>query len=330
MIKRIQVFLGPTLSRVLVIWLLLTGFISLVLNSVVQQYDWVRPVQSLLALAFVLGAVIIFFIRLPPDERGRWSAILVPAVLALAVGLTLLPQYSTLLIGAALGWVVAGLFLSRSRMPIAYREAIKHLRKQEYAESAKVMDKVIRAEPDNPQHYKFRAEVYRLSGKLKQAIRDYEKMTELVPDSPIGYNGLSEVHLQSGNYAEALKAAERAHQLAPSDWVTLYNLGMIEDRLLLSQSVIDHLARALALKVKDVRHRLLIHFYLLRAYVRLGQISAAEEHLAALKRHGRGLDEWQTILEAKEAETLRAVIGADVAQAANLMGGQIKLNEWQP
>lgn len=39
--------------------------------------------------------------------------------------------------------------------------------------------------------------------------------------------------------------------------------------------LIEHLQKALALKVPDTRHHLLIDFYLLRAYGRLGRISEA-------------------------------------------------------
>ena len=40
---------------------------------------------------------------------------------------------------------------------------------------------------------------------------------------------------------------------------------MIEDRLKQSENVVEHLQKAIALKVPDIRHRLLIDFYLLRA-----------------------------------------------------------------
>ncbi len=322
-IQTLQIFLGPERSRALVLLLGITGLISLMLNAIVNDYDWVRPVQTLLALMFVAGAAVIIGSRMTPGERGRWTAILLPAVIALFIALVIAPQFSAVLIGGSVGWIIAALFLGRSRMPMAYREAVRHLRKNQYAEAAKVMDQIIKEEPRNPDHYRFRAEVLRVWGKLDRAVRDYQKMTQLAPDSALAFNGLAEVLLQAGKHAQALEAAQQANQLAPDDWVTYYNLGMIEDRLGESQAVIQHLQRALDLKVKEKRHRALIHFYLARAYARLGDWDAAHDQLNRLKQLPAGLEEWQTILNSSQADTLRAVLGEDVRLAQEAVAGRL-------
>lgn len=325
MIKRIQFFLGPTGSRILVVWLALTGFISLVLNVIVNDYDWVRPVQSLLVVAFVVGAVAIFAWRMEPEERGRWLGILAPALGALFLGLFIVPQWALPLVGGALGWVIAGLFLSRNRMPQEYRDAVRHLRKNRYEEAVKIMDKVIKIQPDNPNHYRFRAEILRVWGKLDRARRDYQKMTQIAPDSALAFNGLAEVCLQARNYPAALEAAQQAQRLAPDDWVTYYNLGMIEDRLGESAQVVTYLEHALNLKIKDERHRALIHFFLVRAYTRLEDTTAAQKQLDLLKHHRDGLDEWEKLLKSDQADTLRAALGADIEAAQGVADGQITL-----
>lgn len=322
MINRLTLFLGPARLRALFFLLAGTGLASLILNVIVDEYDWVRPVQTLLALAFVVGAAIIVLGRLDPEDRGRWLALLLPAVGAIVLGLTVLPQYLLPLTGAALGWIVAGLFLFRTRTPMEYQKAVKLLRKNDYPEAVKVMDDLIRTEPDESNHYRFRAELLRLWGKLDRARRDYQRMTELDPQSAVAFNGLAEVELQSGHYTQALDAAQTANTLAPGEWVALYNLGMIEDRLGLSGDVIEHLQAALALKVPDARHRLLMHFYLARAHARLGNADGAAGALAALKKERSGLEEWQTILASDQAATLRAVLGADVALAQALVDGE--------
>jgi predicted Zn-dependent protease len=327
MIKRVQLFLGPARSRAFVVWFGVTGLASLILNSMVSEYTWVRPVQTIIVIVFLVGVAVIFGGRMEPGERGRWFGILLPSVVALFIAVFIAPQLGGVLIGGALGWVVAGLFLSRSRMPIQYKEAVRHLRKNQYAEAVKVMDGVIKDEPDEPNHYRFRAEILRIWGKLDRATRDYQKMTKLAPDSALAYNGLAEVYLQNRDYQNALAAAEKANQLAPGDWVTYYNLGMIEDRLGQSRAVIDHLQKALSYKVKDVRHRALIHFYLARAYSRLNQSEPAQEQVKALKKLGTGLEEWQTILNSEQAETLRAVLGDDVKAAQALVDGQLSFAE---
>lgn len=323
-IQRIQIFLGPARARAFVLWFALTGLASLILNAFVNQYEWVRAVQSLLVIVFLVGAAVIVGGRLSPDERGRWLAILVPALIAIFIALAIAPQFSAALLGGALGWIVAGLLLTRSRMPMAYREAVRHLRKNEYEQAVRVMDRVIKDEPGRPEHYRFRAEVLRVWGKLDRAARDYRKMTELAPDSAVAFNGLSEVYTQAGKYDEALEAARWANALSPEDWVTYYNLGLIEDRLKQSSAVIEHLQKALALRVKEKRHQALVHFYLARAYSRSGDLAAAQEQARALKKLAVGLEEWQTILNSSQADTLRAVLGDDVRLALALAAGEIE------
>ncbi|HEX2906636.1 MAG TPA: hypothetical protein VHO69_07245, partial [Phototrophicaceae bacterium] len=67
-LNRIGIFLGPNGTRALIVWLAFTGLASLILNAFVNQYDWVRPVQTLLVLAFLIGAAVIVGVRLPPEE----------------------------------------------------------------------------------------------------------------------------------------------------------------------------------------------------------------------------------------------------------------------
>lgn len=323
MISRILEFLGPTGARALFLWLAITGLASLVLNVVVDQYDWVRPVQTLLALAAIVGAVIIAVLRLDSQERRRWISILSPALGALILAFTVLPQLQLPLLGAALGWIVAGLLLFRTRTPTAYRQAVRHLRRNEMEQAVRTMDAVIRDDPNDAQHYRFRAELLRVWGKLERARRDYVRVTELEPKSAIGFNGVAEVELQAGRYTEALTAASTAAELAPDEWVALYNLGMIQDRLEQSEAVVSSLTRALALRVPDARHRLLIHLYLARAYARQGDHSALAQEMAELRRLKGGLEEWRKLLASEQADTLRKVLGADVDTLADIMSGAL-------
>ncbi len=309
-------FLGPARLRALFIVIAATGLLSLVLNAV--SADWVLPVQSLLVVVAVVGSLIIIVGKMEAEDRGRWLALLMPAFGALVLALTVLPQFSLPLLGASLGWIVAGLFFFRSRGPMEYQQAVKHLRKSEYAEAVKTMDILIKQQPNDPNHYRFRAELLRLWGRLDRARRDYQRLIELDPKSPVAYNGLAEVLLQSGDYPAAHEAGLRAAELAPDEWVALYNLGMIEDRLHQSDEVISHIQAALALKVPDARHRLLMHFYLARAHARLGDAAAAQSAALEVRRHKNGLEEWQKILGSDQAQTLRAVLGADVEAAADL------------
>jgi tetratricopeptide (TPR) repeat protein len=323
MIKRFRLFLGETRLRALFVLLALTGLGSLVLNAV--DADWTVAVQTLMLLLFFVGAVVIILSAMKRDERLRWLAIIAPAFGALVLALTVGQQFSALLLGGAGGWVIAAALIFKPRSPMAYRVAIKHLRRSEYEEAVKAMTDLIKEEPREPNHYRFRAEILRLWGKLERARKDYLEMANIAPDSALAYNGLAEVDLQSGKFERARESARRAYELAPTEWVAAYNLGMVEDRLGDAPNAAKHLYEALALKVPDVRHRLLIHLYLVRALMRQGERAAAERELANLKQHESGVSDWQQILENEQADTLRAVLETDVQQAEALINGTLEL-----
>jgi tetratricopeptide (TPR) repeat protein len=318
---RFAIFLGPARLRALFVVIATTGLLSLILNAV--QGTWVTAAQTLLLIAALVGAAVIVIGKLDAEDRGHWLAVIAPAVGAVILAVTVLPQYVLPLVGAALGWIVAGLFFFRSRAPMEYQAAVKSLRKAEYADAVKSMDSLIKREPKVAEHYRFRAELLRVWGKLDRAKRDYAKMAELDPKSAVAYNGLAEVDLQAGDYESALDAGKRAAKLAPDEWVALYNLGMIEDRLERSADAVEHLNKALALKVPDARHRLLIYLYLSRAHARLGDNAAAQDALIQMRKQKNGLEEWQKILESDQAETLRAVLGGDVEAARELAAGRL-------
>ncbi|MDX2160759.1 MAG: tetratricopeptide repeat protein [bacterium] len=328
MINRFLLFIGPARARSLFFLLVVTGGASLTLNAV--QADWVSAVQTGLVLTFLVGALIIIGGRMERAERSRFLAIMLPALGAVILGLTVLPQFALPLAGAAAGWVVAGFIIFRNRIPMDYQKAIKLLRKNQIPEAIDVIDEIIKGDPTTPNHYRFRAELLRLSGKLDRARRDYFKMIELAPESAEAYNGLSEVQLQMNNLTGALEAAAKATDLVPNDWVALYNRGMIEDRMQKSADVIAHLSRALELKVPDPRHRALIHVYLARAYARLGELDQSQAQINAVKRHRAGIEEWQKILENEQAATLRAVIGADVETGQAMLAGKLTVDALMP
>lgn len=323
MLRQFQLFLGPVRLRLLILLLAFTGLGSVLLNAVGDGAAWAQNIQTALALAFIVGAVLIIGSKLDPYDRGRWAAVVVPAVLAVMIGILFVPNLTPLFLGGGIGWVFAGLFLFRARGPMEYQRAIKLMRKNDYAEAVKIMDALIKDEPDVANHYRLRAEILRLWGKLDRARRDYERMTKVDPDSAVAFNGLAEVLLQSGSYDRAHQAAEKAYALAPNEWVATYNLGMIEDRLGDAPSAIEHLNMALDARVPDARHRLLIHFYLARAHARMGDTKAASESIENLKKHRGGLNEWQVILQSDQAQTLRDVIADDINMAKALIEGEL-------
>jgi tetratricopeptide (TPR) repeat protein len=327
MINRFFLFLGPNRTRALFLLLATTGLGNLVMNVIINENAWARDVQTALVFIFLIGATIIILSALDSFERGRWIGIIAPVIGALMLSAYFLPQALPIVLGGGFGWIVAGIFLFRPRTPDEYKQAVRALRKSEYAEAVKLMDSLIKTEPQNPHHYRFRAEVLRVWGKLPLAKRDYKKMTDIAPDSAVAWNGLAEIELQMGNYEPAHVAAIKAYQLAPDEWVSAYNLGMIEDRLNRPQDTVEHLRHALNIKIPDARHRLLVHLYMARAHARLKDYPSAEESVKKIQGLYSGIQEWRGLMKSDQAATLRAVIEADINTATALADGELSVQE---
>ncbi|MDZ4763704.1 MAG: hypothetical protein SGI73_04070 [Chloroflexota bacterium] len=74
MINRLQIFLGVQRLRVLFALIGATGLVSLILNVIVNQYEWVSPFQTILALAALVGSVVIIGSAFEREERARYAA----------------------------------------------------------------------------------------------------------------------------------------------------------------------------------------------------------------------------------------------------------------
>ena len=147
MIRRFQIFLGPRRFKAFVAQLAITGLASLAL-SVVDQ-DWVTTVQSLLLVVFIVGAAYLILGRLPREERWRWLAIIVPALLAIVIASFLLPHLTGLFLGAGIGWIVAGIFVFNSGGKSQhYRRAIKAMRKGDHDIAINEMTSQIKEQSD--------------------------------------------------------------------------------------------------------------------------------------------------------------------------------------
>lgn len=327
MIKRFFFFLGPNRTRALFLLLAGTGLGNLLMNVIIQDNPWARDVQTILVFVFLMGATVIILSALDPFERGRWIGIIAPVIGALLLAAFFFPNALPIVLGAGFGWIVAGIFLFRPRTPEEYKQAVRALRKSEYAEAVKHMDTLIKADPKNPHYYRFRAEVLRVWGKLPLAKRDYKKMTEIAPDMAVAWNGLAEILLQMGDYEAAHQAALRAYQLAPDEWVAAYNLGAIEDRLKRPHDVLEHLRHALNQKIPDARHRLLAHFYMARAYARLDDVTSAQDSVKKIQNLYGAIQEWRTLMKSDQAQTLREFIEADINTLTALADGDLTIQQ---
>lgn len=320
MFRRFIAWLGSRRAWGLFLLLAITGTLSLMLQAVGTDVPWVIPVQNGLFLVALVGAVGVLLSRLDPIDRRPLIVSIGPLVLGFGLGI-LLPDFLVWFVGAGVGWLILAQIVLRRNVRREYQQAIRHLRRNEYDEAIRIMGDLIRAEPAESSHYRFRADLYRLQGKPIKALQDYRRIVELEPQSGVGYNGLAEVYLQEGDLPQALIHARQANEVEPDQWVMPYNLGMIEDRLGMSDQVVAHLRRALEEGRPDARHRVLIHLWLARAHARLGQTAEAEAELGSLRRLKRGIQEWQTIIASEQAAALRQVLAEDIALVQRLADG---------
>ena len=326
MLRRFQIFLGPRRYKAFVALLAVTGLGSLALTLMAGDMPGTTSAQTLLLAAFVAGGSWLILGRLPREERFRWLAIILPAAIGVLIASLLLPHLTGLFVGAGLGWIVAGIFVFNSfGASQDYKRAVKAMRRGDYADAIEAISAQIKRQPERGEHYRFRAELYRLAGKLAAARKDYRKMIDLDEKNAVGWNGLAEVELQARRYKQAREAGEMALELAPDEWVAAYNLGLIDDRLGDSEAVIERLGAALEQKIPDSRHRLLAHLYLARAAARKGDAKMADAALRDMKREKTGLEEWRMILEQKEAAALRDVLSADIELAIALVKGEAEI-----
>jgi len=334
MFKRFRLMLGPQRTQALFFLLALTGLGSILLNVAAADdtaADWIPTVQNVLVGVFVVGAVIIIGSAMEPYDRGRWLGILAPAFGLVLLGTAFFPDQLVLLMGGAVGWVLAGMFLFRARGPMEYQQAIKAFRKNNYQEAVDTISSLIKQEPRTVSHYRLRAEFFRVWGKMDRARKDYKKIVDLSANDSlekwVGYNGLAEVEIQMNLLDAARKSAKNALELAPDQWVIAFNLGMIEDRADNPQAALDYLDQAVANKIPEAHYRFLTHFYRARSYARLGDMPAAEDAARQVKAHGGGLNQWQMILQSDQADTLRDVLEVDINTAEALFNGAITVND---
>lgn len=321
LIQNFRLWLGETRFWTLMGMFIVTGLASLVLQLI--NFETAVVTQNALLAAFLLGTILVVGSRMDVEQRGRWAAILLPSFGLVILGVIFLPQYLLIFLGGAFGWAVIGLMLfGNSRTPMQYRQAIKAMRDNDYPTAVSAMDSLIKDDPDDPNHYRFRAELLRLWGKLGRARRDYQSMLEKASndaDRAVAYNGLAEVDLQAGNYETALEAAQKAYDFAPDEWVAAYNLGMIADRMADNPLALESLEKAIGANIPDSRHRLLVYLWQARAYARQEQSEQVQSAIDNLKQEKNGLKEWQKILPEDQAKVLREVLSEDIDLAEKLI-----------
>jgi len=243
------------------------------------------------------------------------------AAILLAV---VMPGQLAFLLGAAAAWAVVATFVFRSRERMEYQAAIRHMRRGDYAEAIRVMDELIKAEPDTLEHRRFRGDLHWLAGDLQRASADYERIIGQAPDLLAGYSKMAGIEMQKGNYDKAREYALTALE-RDKGWMAAYELGWIEDLQGSAESAVTYLERAFASGIPESRFRLLTRLWLARNYHRLGRDEDARKQIALMRKETKGLREWHAILESEPGVMMRNLYSDDISLAQQLLKAETTL-----
>lgn len=324
MLRDVLHWLGPHRTRVVAALLIGTGALMIGLQVAYAGADWLAQAQIGLIWLFVAGLMGVVSTQLAARVRQRFWTAVGPGLALLALGIVV-PGYAVFLAGGGFGWLIIAPLALRSHVRMEYQQAIRHMRYGELDEALALMDGLVEAEPDDPEHFQFRADLHRLAGHPDRAQSDYEQAIRLDPNAAAGYIGLAEVRAQAGAFEAARGPAQQALERDPSSWLPAYNLGMIEDRLDEPQAAVEYLQNAIKAGLPHRRYHLMARLWLARSYVRLGQPDEAGRQIEAMRGAREALGDWEIVFESEQAALLRALMEPDVRLAARLVRGEAGL-----
>lgn len=322
--RQLAAWLGA--GRVAVLVVALVGAVagSVIAQFAVEDADTRLSVQLGLVGSFVAVLGVALSGRVSGQARQRLWIALGPGLALLALGVVF-PPLALFFGGAGLGWMIMGQFVLRGRVRMEYQSAVKHMRAGDYNAAIDVMSDLVRAEPNAAEHYRFRAELFRLANKPRQAARDYRRVIELEPDAITGYTGLAEIAAQQGDYEQAHDYALQATRRDPYGWMPVYNLGMIADRRVDPEAAVEYLERALTRRIEHSRYRLMARVWLARNYYRMGRNVEATRAVEQMRKENNGLREWEMVMQSDDSGPLRDLLADDVALARQLVESRAPL-----
>jgi tetratricopeptide (TPR) repeat protein len=250
-------------------------------------------------------------------DRRFWL-LLGPSLVLIGLAVVV-PDQAPLLAGGAVGWVLVDMAVLRGQTRMEYQSAIRSLRRGDYAQAICVMDGLIQAEPDTPEHYRFRANLYRLAGDWKRAEQDCEQIIRQMPGSADAYLGLAELYMQHGELDRAREYAQAALERDTRSAMIAYNLGWIEDRRGDAAAAAGYIDQSLAAGLPYSHYRLLARLWLARNYHRLGRDDEARQQLQLMRKQAKGVHDWRIIFESEQGTVLRDLFEEDVRVAQQLL-----------
>lgn len=143
-------------------------------------------------------------------------------------------------VSAAIAWTIAGC-AGAPPVPITaepprpdraaalFTEALSAQDAGDDARAAALLNDVIALAPERAPPHTNLGIIYRHTGRLDEAIREYETAIRLNPADAEAYHNLGLAHRRRGAFADAERAYLRALELRPNQVDTHYNLGILYD-----------------------------------------------------------------------------------------------------
>ncbi|HKV41291.1 MAG TPA: tetratricopeptide repeat protein, partial [Blastocatellia bacterium] len=165
-----------------------------------------------------------------------------------------------------------------------------YLKKQDITGAVPYLDRAVEADPANARGHHLRGLAYQAAGDFDRAIQEYSKAlpdAEYTKDIANFYLNYGTALVSAGDYQEAARMFEEHVHLHPEDFEGHYQLGAA-DEVLAERSVkdvytadaISELKKALTAKPDYP----MAHYYLSKAYRRLGMEAESEDEFALYER----------------------------------------------
>ena len=168
------------------------------------------------------------------------------------------------LVSASISWLIAGCAgappaptnadVSRpDRAATLFTEALAAQEAGDDARATALLNKVIALAPEQAAPHTNLGIIFRQTGRLDEAVHEYETAIRLNPTDAEAYHNLGLAHRNRGAFADAERAYLRALELRPDQVDTHYNLGILYDLYLdRPQNALVHYRAILDLEGPDV------------------------------------------------------------------------------
>ena len=131
---------------------------------------------------------------------------------------------------------------SKAFIPIMFSilSLITFQRNKLWANETVYFEKAVEDAPQNAYAHHNLGDVYRKTGRMKQAISEWQKAVEIYPLHPEANNSLANVALMQGDYPEAVRRYRVALKGRPENSESHYNLALALERLGNTDEAISH------------------------------------------------------------------------------------------